>query len=221
MDFLEEYEKFLNMHRKLRTGARLERLSSGLGHAEQKFLHNVWWPMFHHFENLHPEYEIRDYKEGSRYIDFAYVEPYFQVAIEIDGLGSHWRDITQWQFSEHCQRQNSLVIDGWHVLRFTFDDVNERPRLCQQTIQQLLGRWQSNSLDIKDLSLIEREIVRLAIRSLNPMTPKDISTIFNIGTKHAQKLLHKLVQEHWLEPASGKVRITSYKLHLSKKNIKW
>jgi very-short-patch-repair endonuclease len=220
MDFIAGYEEFINTHREIRTGARLRRLRSELGHAEQKFLKNVWWPMFHHFENLHPEYEIRDYKEGYRYIDFAYILPYFRVAIEIDGLGSHWRNITKWEFSEHCQRQNSLIIDGWHVLRFTYDDVEEHPRLCQQTLQQLMGRWQ-NSASVGDLSAPEREIVRLVIQSLHPITPKDVCVLLHVCPKHGHKLLHTLVQRRWLQPASGQVRITSYKLHSSKANTKW
>ncbi|WAH37942.1 DNA-binding response regulator [Alicyclobacillus dauci] len=219
--FDQGYEAFLNMHRKLRTGARLERLHSGLGHAEQAFLKNVWWAMFHHFENLHPEYEIRDYDDGYRYLDFAYVQPYFRVCFEIDGLGPHWKNITKWKFSEHHQRQNALVIDGWYILRFTYDDVQEYPKLCQKTIQQLLGRWQMQSIALASLSVPEREIVRLATSAKHQITPHDVCKFLNVGSKHARHLLHVLVDKRWLEPASGNVRITSYQLHPSKVNTKW
>lgn len=99
MGFENEYEEFVHGHVQRRTGERLRRLHKGLGHAERRFLETVWWPTFHHFDHLHPEYEIHDYKDGYRYIDFAYIQPYFQVAIEIDGLESHWRNITKWQYS--------------------------------------------------------------------------------------------------------------------------
>jgi len=221
MKFLDGYEEFIDMHRRMRSGTRLKRLSEGLGHAELTFLQNVWWPIFHHFENLHPEYEIRDYKEGYRYIDFAYIRPNFRIGIEIDGLDSHWRNISKWQFSDHWQRQNSLVIDGWYVLRFTFPDVAEYPRTCQQTIQQLLGNWQTNAVATKQLSVAQREIVRLAFRSSHPIKPKDASDLLDISTKHVQSLLHVLVEDRWLQPASGNVRITSYILHPSRKNIRW
>jgi very-short-patch-repair endonuclease len=220
VDFIDEYEKLISSHQKLRAKSRLDRLENGLGHAEQKFLQNVWWPMHHHFENLHPEYEIRDYKEGYRYIDFAYILPYFRVAIEIDGLGPHWRNISKWQFSEQLQRQNSLSIDGWHVLRFTFDDVDEHPRLCQQTIQQLMGRWRDSTTSLQALSASEREIVRLTMLSASPITPKDVCDLLHVCNKHGQKLLHTLVQLRWLQPARGNVRITAYRLHPPKENIK-
>lgn len=220
MEFLDGYEKFIDMHRRMRSGTRLKRLSDGLGHAERTFLQNVWWPVFHDFESLHPEYEIRDYKEGYRYIDFAYIKPNFRIGIEIDGLDSHWRNISKWEFSDHCQRQNSLIIDGWYVLRFTFYDVAEHPRTCQQTIQQLLGHWQSNAVAMEQLSVAQREIVRLAFRSSHPIKPKDVSDLLDVSTKHVQRLLHVLVEERWLVPASGNARITSYILHPSRKNIR-
>lgn len=133
------------------------------------FLENVWWPAFGHFDKLQPEYPVRDFKEGARYIDFAYVHDHYKIAIEIDGLSGHWRDISQEQFSDHCERQNHLVIDGWHVLRFSFTDVQNRPRRCQQTIQQLIGRLSGDaSASLAKLSLTDREIVRAALSLTRP-----------------------------------------------------
>ncbi|WP_426901554.1 hypothetical protein [Rossellomorea vietnamensis] len=41
--------------------------------------------MFQHFRFLHPEYEINDFKDGKRYLDFAYIRPTMQICFEIDG----------------------------------------------------------------------------------------------------------------------------------------
>ena len=219
MGFHEECEHFLRMHCRSRTGERLRRLSEGLGHSEKAFLETVWWPMFHHFDHLHPEYEIHDYKDGFRYIDFAYIQPYFRVAMEIDGVGPHWRNITKWQFSDHCQRQNHLVIDGWHVLRFSYDDIRERPRLCQQTIQQLMGRWLTDAGAVRTLSAEELEIVRIALRS-SSITAACVREHLHIGPALAHKLLRALAQKHWLQPTRGTVRIRAYTLHPSRANVK-
>jgi len=220
MNFDEAYEEFITEHCKRRSGERLRRLREGHGHAEKLFLSTVWWPMFHQFSHLHPEYEIHDYKDGYRYLDYAYIQPHFRIAIEIDGFGPHWRNISSWQFDDHCQRQNHLVIDGWYVIRVTYNQIKEKPRLCQQTIQQLFGRWLVSSTSMNELTIFERETIRLAVRSTKPITPKDISFQLGIGVDYAQRLLRGLVHKQWLQPASGNVRIRSYGLHPSRSDIR-
>lgn len=220
MDFSEAYEEFLAKHRNQRVGERLRRLREGNGHAEKLFLSKVWWPMFHQFSYLHPEYEISDYKDGHRYLDFAYIQPYFRVAIEIDGFGSHLRNISTWQFDDHIQRQNHLVIDGWYVIRLTHNQIKEQPRLCQQTIQQLLGRWLASSALMGQLTVFERETIRLAARYIEPITPKDVCFQLGIGPDYAQRLLRRLVNTQWLQPASGSIRIRAYTLHPSRSDMR-
>ena len=62
------------------------------------------------------QYEVR--VDGQRYfLDFAYPER--RVALELDGRAFHG-------FDEDRRRQNSLVLAGWTVLRFTWADVTER-----------------------------------------------------------------------------------------------
>ncbi|WP_067624440.1 hypothetical protein [Alicyclobacillus acidiphilus] len=220
MAFDEDYKEFLEWHRNRRSGERRRRLIAGMGHAEELFLRAVWWRTFRHFSNLHPQYEILDYREGYRYLDFAYIQPHFHVAIEIDGFGPHWRNISSWQFDDHCQRQNHLVIDGWYVIRFTYNQIREQPRLCQQTLQQLFGRWLANGSSSEELTVLERETVRMAARSVRPITPKELCRHLDIGPDYAQHLLRGLVEKQWLQPASGNVRIRSYDLHASRNDIR-
>ncbi|WP_436241973.1 DUF559 domain-containing protein [Paenibacillus sp. LjRoot56] len=57
-----------------------------------------------------------------------------KLAIEIDGYATHVSEISRTQFSDGLIRQNHLMIDGWKVLRFSYDDVKNRPRMCEQII---------------------------------------------------------------------------------------
>jgi hypothetical protein len=216
----EAYETFIQQHIERRSGERLRRLKDGHGHAEKLFLLNVWWPAFHQFDKLHPEFEIHDFKDGYRYLDFAYVQPYFRMAVEINGFGPHWRNISKWQFADYCQRQNHLIIDGWKVIRFTFDQISEQPRLCRQTIQQLMGCWLGNAKMDEDLTVFEREIIRFAVKSFKPITPRDICFLLRIGPDFAQRLLRALTEKKWLQPASGTSRIRSYTLHSMRSGIR-
>ncbi|MGO4110128.1 hypothetical protein [Paenibacillus sp. YAF4_2] len=93
-------------------------------------MQKVWFPAFSQFDCLHPEYEIVDFRDGKRYLDFAYIRSPLRLAIEIDGYNSHAAGISRWQFSDHLVRQNHLVIDEWNVLCFSYDYVKDKPRMC-------------------------------------------------------------------------------------------
>ncbi|WP_236035194.1 DNA-binding response regulator [Alkalihalobacterium elongatum] len=208
----------MNTHSQARTGERLRRLQEGHKHAEMLFLKEVWWPLFHHFRYLYPEYEVNDFKDGTRYLDFAYIRPVIRICFEIDGYGPHLKNISRWQFSDSLERQNQLVIDGWTVIRFSYDQVNEKPRRCQQIVQQVIGRWLGDELDLTTLSLVEKEVLRLAIRKGEAISPIEVEKYLKLSDKTVKKVLSQLVDKKMLIPASGVVRVRSYRLGEQVKN---
>ncbi|MCM3664477.1 DNA-binding response regulator [Mesobacillus subterraneus] len=218
MGFEEEYQTFMNAHLQKRNGERLRRLQEGHNEAERMFLRQVWWPLFYHFRYLHPEYEVNDFKDGKRYLDFAYIRPAIRICLEIDGYGPHMRNISRWQFADNLERQNQLVIDGWTVIRFSYDQVKEQPRRCQQIVQQVIGRWLGDELDQTSLSLVEKEVLRLAIRKGEAIFPIEVEDYLNLSDKTVKKVLSQLVDKKKLIPASGTMRIRSYRLGEEVKN---
>ncbi|MGM0846614.1 MAG: DUF559 domain-containing protein [Bacillota bacterium] len=212
MGFEEEYQSFMDAHLQARTGERLRRLQEGHQHAEMLFLKQVWWPLFHHYRYLHPEYEINDFKDGKRYLDFAYIRPAIRLCLEIDGYGPHSRNISRWQFTDSLERQNQLVIDGWTVIRFSYDQVKENPRRCQQVVQQVIGRWVGDEMDRSTLSLVEKEVLRLAIQKGESISPIEVERHLKLSDKTVSKILSQLVNKNMLTPASGVVRVRSYRL---------
>ncbi|WP_052486899.1 hypothetical protein [Gordoniibacillus kamchatkensis] len=83
--FEKTHREWLEHHIRNRSGERRRRLENGHQHAEREMLRHVWWPAFGHFDCLHPEYEVTDFGEGARFIDFAYIRSGIKVAIEVDG----------------------------------------------------------------------------------------------------------------------------------------
>ncbi|MGJ7919300.1 DNA-binding response regulator [Neobacillus sp. LXY-4] len=212
MGFEEEYQAFLNAHLQARTGERLRRLQEGHKQAEMLFLKQVWWPLFYQFKYLHPEYEVDDFKDGKRYLDFAYIRPGIRICLEIDGYGPHLKNISRWQFSDNLERQNQLVIDRWTVVRFSFDQVKENPRRCQQVVQQVIGRWLGDELDQTSLSFLEKEVLRLVIRKGEDISPTEVEKYLKLSDKTVKKVLSLLVEKKMLIPASGTKRIRTYRL---------
>lgn len=212
MGFEGEYQTFIKAHSQARVGERLRRLQEGHGQAERMFLKQVWWPLFYHFRYLHPEYEVNDFKDGNRYLDFAYIRPAIRICFEIDGYGPHLKNISRWQFSDSLDRQNQLVIDGWTVIRFSYDQIKERPRWCQQIVQQVIGRLLGDGLDQLSLSFVEKEVLRLSIRKGEDISPIEIQKHLKLSDKTVKKILSQLVDKNMLIPASGTSRIRSYRL---------
>jgi hypothetical protein len=212
MGFEEEHQTFINAHLEARTGERLRRLQEGHDQAEMLFLKQVWWPLFYHFSHLHPEYEVDDFKDGKRYLDFAYIRPAIRICFEIDGYGPHLKNISRWQFSDSFERQNQLVIDGWTVIRFSYDQVKEKPRRCQQIVQQVIGRWLGDELDLTSLSFVEKEVLRFAIRKGEAISPIEVEQYLKVSNKTVKKVLSTLADKKMLIPASGIMRVRSYRL---------
>lgn len=222
MDFEQAYRELLEHQTGLGHKRPEEMADKDRQHAERMFLQRVWWPGFQSFANLYPEYAVRDYKDGKRYIDFAYIHEPWRIAIEIDGISSHLRDISQEQFADHLRRQNHLIIDRWNLLRFAYQDVKEHPRACLQTIQQLVGRLTAEPTpELQDEKAVDREILRFAYGVGRPIAVRDVMTLCNLGAHAAAAHLKRLVEEGWLEVASGTTRrVCSYRMHPSRANVR-
>ncbi|MGO4498019.1 endonuclease domain-containing protein [Paenibacillus sp. 2RAB27] len=207
------HDGFIAYHASTRKGDSLRRLLEGHSHAEKLFLLQVWWPAFKHFNDLHPEYEVKDFRDGTRFLDFAFIKHTLKLAIEIDGFTTHASQISRSQFSDHLIRQNHLIIDGWRILRFSYDDIKDRPRMCQQILQQFMGRYLGmNDGSVQLISYVEKEVLRYAINSDNPLTTQDVCQVLAIESQKARQLLKVMHVKNMLEPAGkGTKRIRYYR----------
>lgn len=76
---------------------------------------------------------VRQFRIGRRRIDFAY--PDRRVAVELDGVRYH----TGAAFRLDRQRQNELIVLGWTILRFTWDDVTGDWLDVERILRKTLG----------------------------------------------------------------------------------
>jgi very-short-patch-repair endonuclease len=75
-----------------------------------------------------------EYPEGQYRIDLAY--PDRRLAIETDGYESH---SGREAFGKDRIKQNHLILMGWTVLRFTWDDLINRPDYIVATVASFLA----------------------------------------------------------------------------------
>lgn len=192
---------------------RLEILNKGLGHGTVEFLRSVWFPAIGHFNDLHPEWEVRDFSNGYRYLDLAYMPGDARGGIEIQGYGPHARDLDVRRFKDLCRRHCLLALDGWTCLPIAYPSIVEEPKQCQQLILSFVGRFVATDVPAS-LSWLEAEAVRFARRLLRPITPLELAAHLRVSDRHTRRILHKLVELRILDIASGEQRARTYKLRL-------
>ncbi|MBX4146881.1 MULTISPECIES: transcriptional regulator [Paenibacillus] len=192
---------------------RLEILQKGLGHGTVEFLRSVWFPAIGNFNDLHPEWEVRDFSNGYRYLDLAYMPGGARGGIEIQGYGPHARDLDVRRFKDLCRRHCLLALDGWTFLPIAYPSIVEEPKQCQQLILSFVGRFVASDVPAS-LSWLEAEAVRFARRLLRPITPLELANHLRVSDRHTRRLLHKLVELQILDIASGEQRARTYKLRM-------
>ncbi|MEK0313600.1 DNA-binding response regulator [Cohnella sp. 56] len=183
-------------------GNRLRRLRPGLTYASMYFLRFTWFAAFGSLKGVEPEYEVKDYKDGFRYIDFAYFTNAYRIAIEVDGRSSHRVNATAAEYEDELMRQNHLVIDGWSVLRLAFLSIRDKPRQSQQLLQQMLGRWRDIRVDKVELTAVEKQIMAYACRSSSPLQPVELRTVLGLHRNTIYKYIDSLVKKGLIMPVS-------------------
>lgn len=190
---------------------RREILKKGLGHGTLEFLRLIWYPIIGNFEHLYPEWEVRDFNNGYRYLDLAYIPGGAKGGIEIQGYGPHARDLDVRRFKDLCWRHSLLALDGWTFLPIAYLSIKDEPKQCQQLILSFIGRFISMEAP-SHLSWLEAEVVRFCHRMLRPITPLELAKHLRISDRHTRKILHRLVEQQILVVARGKERARTYKL---------
>ncbi len=213
LKFDEALQVWLANQVKASTGARRKRLQAGLNYSTLLFLKLVWWPAFGNFDHLHAEFEVKDFKDGVRYIDLVYITPSFRIAIEIDGYGPHERDVDREGFADERDRQTDLCIDRWELIRFSTDRVKNKPRTCQTRVRLMLEACRGEAEWASGFSLEELEIVRMIRRNPYGIRRADVEERLRICNRTAGKLLHGLVKRQVLMSAEAdRERIHRYVL---------
>lgn len=196
-------------------GERKRRLKEIDRYNERLALENVWWPAIGNLDHVHPEYEVVDYNGVIRFVDNAYVPPgcYRGLFVESDAYGTHLRDVSRFRFGDNLERQNLLLIDGWHMLRFSRDDMLEKPKRCQQTLLAAMTAWGygGGAANLNELSMQERAILHWCGKQRHSIKVREVMAALKIGYDAAFKGLQDLGDRGFIQShrAPGG-RITSY-----------
>lgn len=201
--FGRAYARFMEEQINGSSGERKRRLLSDKRYAETLFLKEVWWPAFLSFRRLFAEYEIRDFKDGWRYLDFAFIVNAVLICIEIDPFGTHFRNIDRNRYDDNLHRHNDLVLDDWKIFRFSLDDIKNNPRRCQQTLMQAVAKWGlEDTSNLLHLHPIEYAVWKWVESNEGMVTPISVARALRINRETSAKYLKLLVIKGLILPAS-------------------
>ncbi|WP_410514261.1 BlaI/MecI/CopY family transcriptional regulator [Paenibacillus sp. BR2-3] len=200
MNYEQAHEEFIRLHLAGRTGERRGRLERGHRHAEALFLRNVWWPLRDDFCDLHPEYEVLDWRGRSYFADFSFMPGSVRLLLEIKGYAAHVKDMDRQKYSNELNRETFLCAMGYQVISFAYDDVEQRPELCITLLRMVLSRCMTADVPAGKVLLGEREIMRFVVRQGGSVRPRDIAEYFLLDPKTVRNILHKLCEKGWLNP---------------------
>lgn len=155
---------------------------------------------------------MRDAYNGYRYLDLAYM-PGSDVkgGIEIQGYGSHARDLDVRRFKDLCWRHSLLALDDWIFMPIAYLSITDEPKRCQQLILSFIGKFLA--MDVPErLNCFEAETLRFARRLFRPFTPLELASHLRISDNQARRVLHTLVEYQLLIVANGQQRYRTYTL---------
>jgi len=194
---------------------RRELLGRGLGHGTIEFLRQVWFPAVGNLDDLHAEWEVRDYHGGYRYVDLAYRPDGAKGAIEIQGYGSHARDLDTRRFKDLCWRHSLLALDSWTLLPVAYLSIREEPERCRQLALAFVGRFLSFDPAGDGLSWLEEETLRYARRVLVPFGARELAAHLRVTDRHARLILRALAERKRIDVTNDKQRYRTYRLAAS------
>ncbi|BFT70144.1 hypothetical protein [Paenibacillus sp. P36] len=214
MTFDEAHATFIRRHTEKRSGERRGRLERGHQHAEILFLRNVWWPLRGNFKDLHPEYEVLDWRRRPYFADFAWLPGYMKLIFEIKGYATHVRDMDRQKYCNELNRETFLHAMDFHVISFAYDDIEQRPDLCITLLRMVLSKYQPSHHPVSRAQLAEKEVIRLAIEQSRSLRPKDVERHFEIDHKTSVLMLKRMCAKGLLRPSYGgsRERIVRYEL---------
>ncbi|SMF14390.1 hypothetical protein [Paenibacillus barengoltzii] len=175
MGFEAEHEIWLQEHMKRRTGERLDALRRGHGYGNRLFVERIWWPLVGHFDGLHPEYEVKDWRGRSYYADFMWEVGTVRIVFEIMDYGSHGTDRTKYRMD--LNRGLFLQSQGFLIYYIALDEMKENPSFILSSLRSILASYLSvvEGGALRAFSKIERDLMRAAVRHDRVIRPTEVA----------------------------------------------
>ncbi|RUS47335.1 hypothetical protein [Cohnella sp. AR92] len=204
MSAAAEQEKWIEEHMKRRKGERLDALRRGHGFGNRLFAEKIWWALVGHFNGLHPEYEVKDWRGRSYFVDFMWIVGAWRIVFEIMDFGSHGTDRSKYR--SDLNRGLYLQSHDCIVFYISLDELKENPDFILAALRNALAPYllaergaamSTKGTESKEnrFSRIEKELMRSAVRRNRILRPSEAAKELGLHTmtviKHCRMLVDK------------------------------
>lgn len=173
MSYEVEYDKWLRRHLTKRYGERKDALKRGHGFGNRLFVEKIWWLLLGHFNGLHPEYEVKDWRGRSYFVDFMWIVNGHLFVFEIMDFGSHGKDRSKYR--KDINRGLFLQSLGCHYIEISLDELKDNPSFIISMLQSILAPYLAAATQMNGGTLqfnkIERQLMRMAVRQNRIIRP--------------------------------------------------
>ncbi|TVX98779.1 hypothetical protein [Cohnella terricola] len=153
------------------------------------------------FDDLHPEYEIMDWRGRPYYADFAWRTPWrFVLLFEIKGFSKHVRDMDRAGYDNETNREVFLQGIGYRVISFSYDTIANKPDIGIMLLKLFISQFHPSETPAGIPNPIDKEIIRLAFALAGSIRPIDVSRSLRINYRTAKKALDNLTSNGWIRP---------------------
>jgi hypothetical protein len=226
MSFEIEHNKWIKWHMSRRRGERKDALKRGHGYGNQMFAEKIWWPLTGHFDDLHPEFEVMDWRGRSYFVDFMWILGTLRFAIEIMDYGSHGKDRTKYRMD--LNRALFLQSQQCHFIAISLDEMKENPSFIQSILRNMWASYFAFGViqteqHAQHYNKIERLLMRYAIRNNRIIRPPAAAKELELHKQSVIKYCRGLVCKGKLSavPAGMSGRIYRYEYVGSIQGLEW
>lgn len=205
MGFQMEHDKWITDHRRRRKGERLDALKRGHGYGNQLFTQQIWWSLVGHFHGLHPEYEVKDWRGRSYFVDFMWIVGAIRIVFEIMDFGSHGTDRTKYR--KDLNRGLFLQAQDCMVYYISLEELKENPSFILNALRNILSSYlaaegNTRSMVAKPYSKTERDLMRAAILHNRIIRPIKAACELELHTMTVIKYCRILVEKGKFRPVA-------------------
>ena len=114
---------------------------SKMNDIERRFVEDVFYPYAgeNGLDYLKAQTPFEDSECRTRKLDFTVDTNRFRYVIEIDGYTYHAEGaqrVSPEYFDDLLQKQNDLILNGYILIRFSYNQIRNHPDVCINTLRR-------------------------------------------------------------------------------------